>query len=47
MLEKLSLPGPSAGRGAFLIAGYCVQVSAYTQLRSATAQIASQMVVAA
>ena len=23
MLEKLSLPGPSAGRGAFLIAGYC------------------------
>lgn len=22
MLEKVSLPGPSAGRGAFLIAGY-------------------------
>jgi hypothetical protein len=21
--EKVSLPGPSAGRGAFLIAGYC------------------------
>jgi hypothetical protein len=28
MLEKLSLPGPSAGRGAFLIAGYCSQLSA-------------------
>jgi hypothetical protein len=47
MLEKLSLPGPSAGRGAFLIAGYCAQVLAYTQLRSATTQIASQMVGAA
>ena len=24
MLEKLSLPGESAGTGAFLMAGYCV-----------------------
>jgi hypothetical protein len=36
MLEKLSLPGPSAGRGAFLIAGNCSQISAFLQLRSAT-----------
>jgi hypothetical protein len=25
VLLKLSLPGPSAGRGAFFIAGYCVE----------------------
>lgn len=24
-LEKFSPPGPSAGRGAFLIAGYCTE----------------------
>lgn len=28
MLLKLSLPGPSAGRGAFLIAGYYGNLSA-------------------
>jgi len=39
MLEKLSLPGPSAGRGAFLIAGYCAQILAYVQLRSTAAQM--------
>jgi len=27
MLEKCSLEGPSAGRGAFLIAGYCEEIS--------------------
>jgi hypothetical protein len=47
MLEKLSLPGPSAGRGAFLIAGYCAKLLAYTQSKTATAQIALQIVVAA
>jgi hypothetical protein len=47
MLEKLSLPAPSAGRGAFLIAGYCAKLLAYTQSKSATAQIALQIVVAA
>jgi hypothetical protein len=30
MFEKLSLPGPSAGRGAFLMAGYCsIYISIY------------------
>ena len=33
-LEKLSLPGPSAGRGAFLIAGYYRKASARRQLTS-------------
>lgn len=30
MLEKLSLPGPSAGRGAFLIAGYDVVLTPHS-----------------
>jgi hypothetical protein len=47
MFEKLSLPGPSAGKGAFLIAGYCAKLLAYTQSKSATAQIALRIVVAA
>lgn len=30
MLENCSLEGPSAGRGAFLMAGYCVSISIYS-----------------
>ena len=40
ILEKLSFPGPSAGRGPFLIAGYCAEISACSQLTSAGGQIA-------
>ena len=34
ILEKLSEPGPSAGRGAFLIAGYYRRALVMSQLRS-------------
>jgi hypothetical protein len=34
ILENPSLPGPSAGRGAFFMLGYCRETSAHIQLTS-------------